>query len=84
MGKTIALAYGPLSDSISEQLDQQGFKYDKKKADHFEKQRDAIYILRFAGLITDSVVMNIENKLHKKIVEHVAKQNGKEVEKHHF
>jgi hypothetical protein len=75
--QTIGLGYGVLSDPINKQLDKQGFKYDKKKIAQFEQEREAINILRFgSGLLTDSMVDKIIPKLHRKIVAHVAKENG--------
>lgn len=80
--KSIGLSYGVLSDPLSNQLDKQGFKYDKKKMDQFEKELEAVNTLRFgSGLLTDSMVDKIIPKLHKKIIAHVAKANGVTVAK---
>ena len=72
--KQIGLSFGCLSESISTQLNKQGFKYDAKKVSAFEKQADAINHLRF-GLLTDSMADIIIKKLYKQIVQHVAKEN---------
>lgn len=69
-----------LYESISKQLDKQGFKYNKKKIQQFEKEREAINTLRFgSGIISDKMVEKIIPKLHKKIVSHVAKENKMKV-----
>lgn len=78
--RTIGLSYGVLSDPLSEQLDRQGLKYGKKQIAIFEAEREAINTLRFgSGLLTDGMIDKILPKLHKKIVAHVAKANGKTV-----
>jgi len=74
--QTVGIAYGVLSDPISKQLEVQGFKFNKKKIEQFEKELDALHVLQFGcGLITDNMYGKILEKLHKKIVSHVSKQN---------
>jgi hypothetical protein len=78
--KNVGLSYGVLSDSLSKQLDKQGLKYDKKKIELFEREREAINTLRFgSNLLTDSIIDKILPKLHKKIISHVAEVNGVKV-----
>jgi hypothetical protein len=80
--QTVGLGYGLLSDPLDKQLDKQGLKYNKKKIAQFEAEREAINTLSFgSGLLTDSMVDKILAKLHKKIIAHVAKSNGKSVVK---
>lgn len=74
--KTVGISYGVMSNKINEQLDSQGFNYDLEKINSFEREREAINILRFGSLLTDSMIDKILPKLHKKIVSHVAKKNG--------
>jgi hypothetical protein len=82
MNKSVGLSYGILSEPLEKQLDKQGLNYDKKKIAQFEKERDAINILRFgSGLLTDSMIDKILPKLHKKIISHVAKANGLKITK---
>ena len=49
MNKSVGLSYGILSEPLEKQLDKQGLNYDKKKIAQFEKERDAINILRFGS-----------------------------------
>lgn len=78
----VGISYGVLSESLCNQLDKQGLKYDKKKMEYFQKEIEAINTLRFgSGLLTDSMVDKILPKLHKKIMSSVAKSNGKSVVK---
>lgn len=80
---TVGLSYGILSGKLCDQLDKQGLKYDKRKIEIFEKERNAINTLRFGScLLTDSMTDKITQKLHKKIIAHVAKANGQQVLKH--
>jgi hypothetical protein len=80
--KQVGLSYGILAQPLNIQLDKQGFKYNKKTVEVWESERQAINTLRFgSGLITDSMIDKIIPKLHKKIVQHVAKQNGQKVVK---
>lgn len=75
--KKIGLSFGCLSEPISKQLKIQGFKFNEKNVTVFEKEVDAINQLRFgSNLLTDSMVDKIIPKLYKKIVAHVAKENG--------
>lgn len=73
--KTIGIHFGALCDSIKEQLDKQGFKYDPKRVKYFQRHADAITTLRFGDLLTDSMLNKINQKLYKKIVQHVAQKN---------
>lgn len=74
--KTIGIGFGVLSDSISKQLKNQGFDYDKKVVEVFESEMDAINTLRFGNsLLTDSDTDRITKKLYKKIVSHVCRKN---------
>lgn len=80
--KEIGLSFGALSPAISKQLDEQKFKYGKKKIEQFEREIDAIQTLRFgSGLLTDGMYDKIIKKLYGKIVSHVAQQNGFKVNK---
>lgn len=73
----IGIRYGVLSDPISKQLSDQGYKFDTKKVTQFQNELDAVNTLRFgSNLLTDSMVDKILPKLHKAIVAHVAKANG--------
>jgi hypothetical protein len=75
--QNIGLGYGIMCEPLTDQLDKQNFKYDFKKMSQFEEERNAINTLRFgSGLLTDSMVDKILQKLHKKIIAHVAKKNG--------
>lgn len=80
--QSLGLSFGVLSDELSKQLDRQGYKYDAKKMSVFEKEVEAINQLRFgSNLLTDSMVDKIIPKLYKKVVAHVAKENGLTVKK---
>jgi hypothetical protein len=79
MDKTVGIYFGILSDTLDAQLKKQGFKYNKKRVAEFEKQRDAINVLRFSDLLTDGMTDKIFKKLHSKIVSHVAKENKMKV-----
>jgi uncharacterized protein YllA (UPF0747 family) len=77
---TVGLSYGILSEPLDKQLDKQELKYNKKIIAGFESEREAINTLRFGcGLLTDGMVDKMLPKLHKKIIAHVAKSNGKSV-----
>jgi len=73
--QTIGLSYGVLSDPLDKQLDKQGLKYDKKKIEQFEAEREAVNTLRFgSGLLTDSMVDKILPNCKSSIFEF---KNGK-------
>jgi hypothetical protein len=76
MNKNIGISFGALSQPLSKQLKSQGFKFNPDKIKTFEKEIDAINQLRFgSNLLTDSMVDKLIQKLYKKIVSHVAKEN---------
>jgi hypothetical protein len=74
--KTIEINFGAMADRLSKQLRVQGLKFDKEKVAVFQKEMDAITLLRFGSyLLTQSMVDKITPKLYKIIVAHVAKEN---------
>lgn len=73
--KELGIYFGAISDAIGVQLSQQGFKYDQKVVEQFEKDADALTRLRMRGLLTDSITDNINKKLFKKIERHVKMVN---------
>lgn len=75
MNKTIGIHLGALSDTIENQLESQGFTFDTKEVRHFQKVADALLMVSFAGLITDSVREKANQKLYKKVIKHVCKHN---------
>jgi SpoU rRNA methylase family enzyme len=81
MDKSVGIYFGVFSDPLNTQLKKQGFKYNEKRVTEFEKQRDAINVLRFSDLLTDGMTDKICKKLHSKIVSHVAKENKMKVVK---
>jgi len=48
----VQLRYGAMSDTISKQLTVQGFKFDKKLCEHWQKDADAITRIRIRGILT--------------------------------
>lgn len=79
--QTIGISYGAMSDTISDQLIKQGLSFNKETIENFEKCRDGLLRCRFAGIIIDSQYDKILPKLHKKIMQHVAKSNNKKLNK---
>lgn len=75
--KKVGLSFGIMSEPISKQLKTQGFKFNKETIKDFQEEINAINVLRFSesDLLTDKMLDKIIPKLHKKIVQHVAKQN---------
>lgn len=74
--RKIGLGFGVLSAPLVEQLEKQDFKFKEQVIKDFQKEVDAINVLRFgSGLLTDSIVEKIIPKLYKKIVAHVVKEN---------
>lgn len=74
--KNIGISYGVLAPEITDQLDGQGLKYDIKKMNTFEKQRDAINTLSFGFILSDSAIDKAFIKLNKNVIKHVAKENN--------
>jgi hypothetical protein len=73
--KQVGIHFGALADDLSIQLKDQGLKYDPKTIENFEKALDGLVRLRFLGVVIDSQYNKILPKLHKKIMQHVAKAN---------
>jgi hypothetical protein len=62
-----------LADPLEEQLTQQGLKFKKEDASIFQLDMEALDRLRVRGLLVDSQADKVRQKLHKKIVAHIAK-----------
>lgn len=76
MDVQVELYFGVLSDSLSEQLNKQNFKFDKEKIKFFENDCDAINQLKMRMLLTDSQIDIITKKLYKKIINHISEFNN--------
>lgn len=79
MSQTLGFHYGALADSLSEQITQQGMKFNKEKVERFEKLLDCLQHIRFGSILTDSAYDACLKKLHKQIIAHVAKENNRNV-----
>lgn len=75
MNKIFGIHFGALCDPISEQLKAQELKFDEKQVAIFQKHVHAITTLRFADLLTDSMLDKINKKLFRQIQAHVLKAN---------
>lgn len=73
--KTLNIGFGAMVPSISSQLKQQGYKYNKSTVKHFEKLSESILYLHFACIITDSQSGKLKHKLFKQIQKHVKECN---------
>jgi hypothetical protein len=69
--KTLNVHFGALSDPIAKQVKTQGFSFDGKQMLSFQEQSDAILRLRFANILTDSMMDKAHAKLFKFIKQHV-------------
>lgn len=75
MNKSLSLYLGALSDSLEKQLTEQGFEFDKKEIEHFQKDMDALNRIRIRGYIGDSQIERIDQKLFNKIKAHITQKN---------
>ncbi len=76
MNKQVVIAYGVISNSLSKQLKNQGFKFNRGKINIFQREINAINQLRFGScLLTGSMVDKLFQKLHNKIVAHLEEEN---------
>ncbi len=74
--ETVLIRYGAMADSLATQLIKQKLKYAKERVAVFQKEIDAINQLRFgSNLLSESMVDKLFNKLHKKILSHLDKNN---------
>lgn len=73
--KNIKIGFGALCEPIHVQLKEQGFKFDLKKAKHFEKLRDCITHLLFSHILPESQIKKAYDKLFSQIKSHVIKHN---------
>ena len=77
--KNVGIHFGCLADPLEDQLTQQGLRFKKEDVEHFQLDMEALDRLRVMGLIVDSQAEKVRQKLHKKIVAHVAKYEGLKV-----
>lgn len=75
MNKKLGIHFGVLGDSISEQLTEQGFKFNSEDAQVFDEIKESLNSLYLFDMITDSQLRKLEGKLYNKIVNHVMKEN---------
>lgn len=75
MNKLLSLYLGVLSDSLEKQLTEQGFEFDQKEIEHFQKDVDALNRVRIRGYIVDSQIQKIDQKLFNKIEAHIISKN---------
>lgn len=74
--KQVTIGYGVLCEPIAKQLKKQGFKYNHDTIKRYEKELQALNMLRFgSGILTDSMFDKILTRLHKKIIAHVKHTN---------
>jgi hypothetical protein len=71
--KTLNIHFGALSDPIAKQVKDQGFSFNGKQMLNFQEQSEAILRLRFADILTDSMMDKAHAKLFKHIKNHVQK-----------
>jgi hypothetical protein len=69
--KELNIHFGALADPIAKQVKSQGFKFNGKQMLIFQEQSEAILRLRFAGLLTDSMMDKVHSKLFAHIKEHI-------------
>jgi hypothetical protein len=72
---SIGIIFGAICPSISEQLEEQKFKFSKKEVEKFQDVLKAIHTLRFADMLPDTEKDKLIGRLYKKIVSHVCKAN---------
>ena len=77
----IKLSYSLLEPPLRLQIKKLGLKYDPKEMIYFEKDRKALYRLWYSNLLTDSMLNTMLPKLHKKVMQHLAKANKFTLEK---
>lgn len=65
--KEFNLSFGALSEPLKKQLAEQGLRMKSKYLQHFQKDADALSRLHIRGLIPDSEVRKIRQKLMKSI-----------------
>lgn len=69
--KTLNINFGALADPISKQIKKQGFSFDARQLVVFQEQSEAILKLRFAGILTDSMMDKAQSKLFGYIKNHI-------------
>lgn len=71
----IKFKFGSMAETISVQLQQQKFKFDKEKIKKIDSLSVCILKLRFADLLSDADFKKLQNKLFVKIQKHVIELN---------
>ena len=73
--KKLTIHIGATAGTIASQLKKQGFKFNKTKANVFQRCLEAITLLRFQDLLADNQYKIACDKLLKKIVSHIKQEN---------
>ncbi len=71
--KKLEIAFSAFAKPLSEQLE--GFDFDQKTVEHFQKDLSAINRVRIRGLIPDSQADKSYKKLFKVIEKHISEHN---------
>lgn len=64
----MSLRLGPFTGTIAEQVAAQNFPIDQGDAEQFEKLRFQLTSLYLAGLITESEIRKVRDRLFKKVL----------------
>ena len=75
MDKTFKLSFNLLMGTISEQLTQQGWKFNADEMEELEDCRTAIFSLSVHSMINEKVEAKLKEKLFKKVRSHIMKNN---------
>lgn len=75
MEKPLEIELGMMAHSIARQVNKQGYKYNSEKMREFQRQAEAISLLYYGDLMTDSAKTKLNKKLFIKIMKHVKDLN---------
>lgn len=71
----LGISYGMMSEPIADQIKKQGYLFDEKKVEQFQKELSAMHLLRFDYLTSETLYDKLLKKLHTKVVNHVTSKN---------
>lgn len=74
MENKLKIGFGVLCDPIANQLENQGFSFDKKEIERFEKARESIICLSFGGYLPGAQIHKSYQLLLNKIAKHIQQE----------
>lgn len=73
--KTFQIGFNILRGTLTQQMTEQGYKFDAEEMELFDECREAIWSLSINSMINEKLEARLKEKLFKKVRSHIMKKN---------